>query len=174
MSSRSLPLDLNQLDISNLLSNSLHGQLNDTFAGHMDSLSIPSSLQQRIADHSRQFNELASSIARLTNRRTTHDDMSQVSEPQEDERRYPNIRPSRRRFTNRIYQTNPYINEVGTNVFWRTQLGSLHEVEILEVLPVTLTHAHLSYKVKNGQDVAVSTARHDDLYLPMGNTFQDP
>ena len=103
-----------------------------------------------------------------------HDDISQVSEPQEDERRYSSIRPLRRRFANRVYQTNPYINEVGTNMFWRTQLGSLHEVEILEVLPVTLTHAHLSYKAKNGQDVAFSTARHDDLYLPMGNTFQDP
>ena len=144
MSSRSLPIDLNHLDISNLLSNSMRGQLDDTFAGHIDSLSIPPSLQQRISDHSRQFNELERSIARLNNRRTTHDDMSQVSDTQEDERRYSNIRPSRRRFVNRIYQTNPYINEVGTNVFWCTQLGALHEVEILQVLPITLTHAHLS------------------------------
>ena len=80
----------------------------------------------------------------------------------------------KRRIANRIYQTNPYINEVGTNVFWRTQLGSLQDVEILEVLPITLTHGQLSYKVRNGQDVAPSTARHDDLFLPMGNNFQDP
>ena len=171
---RSRPIDLSQLDISNLLPNSLRDQLNNTFQGHVDSFVLPSSLRQRISEHSRQFNEIERSIARLNDLRTSHDDTSQFSNTPVDERGYSNIRPSRRRFNNRMYQTSPFTHVVGANIFWCTQLGALHEVEILQVLPLTLSQAHLSYRIQNGHDITFSTARHTDLYLPMDNTLHDP